>query len=74
MGMPGIPELLIIMVILLIVFGGGKIAGVGKSLGTAIREFKTSVTGPTDEESDSPEEKSSTTTNNETHEEQPHQQ
>lgn len=52
MGMPSVPELLIIMVILLIIFGGGKIAGVGKSLGTAIREFKDSVTGSPHEESE----------------------
>ena len=36
----GVPELLLLTVIVLAVFGGGKIAGVGKSLGTAINEFK----------------------------------
>jgi sec-independent protein translocase protein TatA len=40
----GWSELLIILVIVLVVFGGGKIAGVGGSLGTAIREFKDAVT------------------------------
>ena len=40
---PGIGELLIIMVIVLVLFGGGKLAGVGKSLGTAINEFKGAV-------------------------------
>lgn len=42
---PGLGELLIIMVIVLVMFGGGKLAGVGKSLGTAISEFKDAVQG-----------------------------
>ncbi|AZR72943.1 preprotein translocase subunit TatA [Anoxybacter fermentans] len=36
----GIPELILILVIALIVFGPGKLPEVGKSLGKAIREFK----------------------------------
>ncbi len=40
---PGLGELLIIFAIVLVMFGGGKIAGIGKSLGTAISEFKTAV-------------------------------
>lgn len=47
--MPGPTELIIILVIVLLIFGGGKLAGVGKSLGTAIRDFKDAVT-PEDEE------------------------
>lgn len=43
MTMPGATELVIILVIALIVFGGGKLAGVGKSLGQAISEFKSAV-------------------------------
>lgn len=45
MGIPGPTELIIILVIVLLIFGGGKIAGVGKSLGTAISEFKDAVGG-----------------------------
>jgi sec-independent protein translocase protein TatA len=41
---PGLGELLIIFAIVLVLFGGGKLAGVGKSLGTAISEFKSAVT------------------------------
>ena len=37
-------ELVIMLVIVLVIFGGGKLAGVGKSLGTAITEFKGAVT------------------------------
>ena len=36
----GITEILIILVIALVVFGGGKLAGVGKALGQSIRDFK----------------------------------
>jgi len=39
----GITEILIILVIALVVFGGGKLAGVGKALGQSIREFKKEV-------------------------------
>lgn len=45
MSMPGVPELLIIMVIVLLIFGGSRLAGVGRSLGTAISEFKGAVRG-----------------------------
>lgn len=33
-------EILLIVVLALIVFGGTKLAGVGKSLGRGVREFK----------------------------------
>lgn len=41
----GTTELVIILVIVLILFGGGKLAGVGKSLGGAISEFRSAVKG-----------------------------
>ena len=36
----GLPELLVILVIGLIIFGPGKLPWVGKALGQSIREFK----------------------------------
>lgn len=42
-GMPGMGELLIILFIVLLLFGAGKLPQVGKSLGSAISEFKASV-------------------------------
>lgn len=39
----GIMEILLILVIALVVFGGGKLSGVGKALGQSIREFKKEV-------------------------------
>ena len=43
-GSIGMPELIIIFVIGLIVFGPSKLPELGKSLGEAIRGFKKSVT------------------------------
>lgn len=48
---PGMGELLIILVIVLVIFGAGKLPQVGRSLGGAISEFKSSVK-PKDEESE----------------------
>ena len=36
----GWPELIIILVILLLIFGGSRLKGVAKGLGESIREFK----------------------------------
>ena len=39
----GMTELVVIMIICLLVFGGSKISGIGRSLGEAITEFKDAV-------------------------------
>jgi sec-independent protein translocase protein TatA len=39
----GVPELLIILVIVVLIFGASRITGVAGALGTSIREFKKSV-------------------------------
>jgi len=36
----GIPELIIVLVLALVVFGGGKLPEIGRGLGRAIKEFK----------------------------------
>lgn len=41
----GTTEIILIIVLALVVFGGGKLAGVGKALGKSIREFKNEVKG-----------------------------
>ncbi|MGB9886997.1 MAG: twin-arginine translocase TatA/TatE family subunit [Moorellales bacterium] len=53
----GLPELLIILVICLIVFGAGKLPSVGRALGQSIREFKEAQQGrlPADKEAGSKE-------------------
>ena len=40
----GLPELLIILAILLLIFGARKLPDIGSSLGKAIKGFKSSVT------------------------------
>ena len=45
----GIPELLIILVIVLIIFGPGRLSGAGAALGRAIREFRRSIQGDEEE-------------------------
>lgn len=41
----GLPELLIILVIILLVFGASRLGDIGSGLGKAIRGFKDSVSG-----------------------------
>ncbi|MCF6285553.1 MAG: twin-arginine translocase TatA/TatE family subunit [Candidatus Hydrogenedentes bacterium] len=51
MGVPGPFELSIILGIVVLIFGTGKLTGIGKSLGTAIHDFKSSVKPEEKEES-----------------------
>lgn len=39
-GLPGGAEWIIIVIALLLIFGGSRVAGLGKGSGRAIREFK----------------------------------
>ncbi|MCU0844538.1 MAG: twin-arginine translocase TatA/TatE family subunit [Spirochaetes bacterium] len=48
--MPGIWELVIIFLIVLLVFGAGKIPKIAKDVGSGIREFKKSITGENETE------------------------
>ncbi len=57
----GLPELLIILVVLLLIFGARRLPEIGASLGRGIRTFKTSVTG---EDEQKPEDEASVTTKN----------
>ena len=41
----GVPELLIILAVVLLLFGGARLAGIGKSTGRAIKEFKEETRG-----------------------------
>lgn len=47
----GVPELVIIFLIILVLFGAGKIPKIAKDIGGGIREFKKSLTSP-DEDDD----------------------
>jgi sec-independent protein translocase protein TatA len=50
MGRLGLPELLVIFVILVLLFGAAKIPQLGKGLGEAIRNFKKGLGGSDDED------------------------
>ena len=41
----GAPELLIILAVVLLLFGGSRLAGLGKSTGRALKEFKEETKG-----------------------------
>lgn len=45
----GIPSLILILVIALVIFGPGKLPGVGKALGESISSFKKGVKGGEEE-------------------------
>ncbi len=45
----GPTELIIVLVIVLVIFGPKKLPGLGRSLGTSMREFKDSITGKDDD-------------------------
>ncbi len=50
MGSIGIPELVLVFVILLLIFGGRKIAEIARGLGAGIRNFKESLQGESRDE------------------------
>jgi len=50
----GIPELLIILVIVVLIFGAGRLAGLGRGLGQAIRGFKEELPGDRAADDDRP--------------------
>jgi sec-independent protein translocase protein TatA len=54
----GTTEIILIIVLALVLFGGGKLAGVGKALGKSIKDFKNEVKDDdSDGKKDQPEEK-----------------
>ena len=45
----GMPELIIILVIILIIFGAGKIPEIGSGIGRGIKNFKKATSGELDD-------------------------
>lgn len=43
--MPGVPELLVILVIVLLIFGAGKLPAIGDALGRSIKNFRRASAG-----------------------------
>ena len=50
----GVPELLIILAVVLLLFGGSRLAGLGKSTGRALKEFKEETKGLKADDGDAP--------------------
>jgi sec-independent protein translocase protein TatA len=51
----GLPEILVVLVIALIIFGPKRLPELGRSLGRGIREFRSSISGGGDDEDEKPE-------------------
>ena len=49
----GFPELMIILVIIMIIFGAGKLPEIGSAFGRSIKNFKTSMKEAEEAESES---------------------
>ncbi|MDM8516901.1 twin-arginine translocase TatA/TatE family subunit [Desulfobacterales bacterium HSG16] len=54
----GVTELTLILVIILIIFGAGKLPEIGAGMGKAIKNFKSATKNPEETEKDKIEEKS----------------
>jgi len=52
MSMPGMGELVIIFLIVLVIFGAGKIPKIAKDMGSGIREFKKAISGESENKED----------------------
>lgn len=50
----GLPEILILLLIVVLVFGARKLPEIGRGLGSGMREFKDGVTGKDDEPASAP--------------------
>ena len=53
-GWIGFPELLILLIVVLLVFGPKRLPEMGRSLGRGMREFKDSITGNDKDETTTP--------------------
>jgi sec-independent protein translocase protein TatA len=51
-GSLGVPELLLILLLVIIIFGAGKLPQLGKGLGEGIRNFKSAIRGGSEEKKD----------------------
>ena len=52
MGSIGLPELVIIFLILMLIFGANRLSGLGKGLGQAIRGFNDEIGNGKDQDKD----------------------
>jgi sec-independent protein translocase protein TatA len=52
MGRLGMPELLVILAIVIVIFGANRLPGLGKGIGNAIRNFKDEMKDEKEDEKD----------------------
>ncbi len=52
MGPIGGPELIIVLVVVILLFGAGRVADLGGALGKSIREFRSAVKGDDEEKAE----------------------
>ena len=55
--MPGwisIPEIILLLVVILLIFGPKRVPEIGRSLGKGMREFKDSISGRDDDKAELP--------------------
>ena len=50
MGTIGVPQLILILIIGLVIFGPGKLPDIGKAFGKSIKEFKSAQSGSDDKD------------------------
>jgi sec-independent protein translocase protein TatA len=53
-GWIGLPELIVLLIVLLLIFGPKRLPEMGRSLGKGMREFKDSISGNRDDDDDEP--------------------
>ena len=53
-GWIGLPEILVLLLVILLVFGPKRLPEIGRSLGKGMREFKDSITGNSPEKAELP--------------------
>ena len=61
LGPLGIPELVIILLIIMLIFGARRLPEIGSSLGRGIRTFKSAITGEDEKAGDEKQKAGSTT-------------
>ena len=52
MGRLGLPELLVILAIIIVIFGANRLPGLGRGIGDAIRGFKEGIKSDEDDKDD----------------------
>ena len=57
MSMPGPLELLVILLVILLLFGGKRLPEIGRALGEGIKEFRKAIEGKTDSDKEQKEKK-----------------